>query len=784
MLLLSRCSRVRLEETSTSTTVIRQALHMLESCTMLLLVLVVAGSIAIAHAQQDPVAGFCRRFGHQTTVIDRKLYIDGGFINYDPLTNDPTNYTNTYLSYLDLDHNGSHDMPQLYANLTKDGSVPSVHGGVLWGDDVKKRFYLFGGEYTNTQQQPVVDTPAPLWAYDISRDRWELVGHAPPNSISGAVSYGAGVSVSERGEGYYYGGWLSNSSVPGGGRGPGRRPRAWFGIRWIPKNGATPRDRTTGSEEQKASWSTSRSATTECWCILAASGTRGNGSVVGQPMDEVHLYNIGTSKWYVQHASGDVPEMRRRFCAGATWAQDQSSYNIYLYGGLGFLPNNEAGFDDVYILSLPSFTWTKMYPAPGSNITNQYPHNALTCNVIDGAQMLIMGGSFPLDTKTCDARDQFGTHGLDMGEQTQMQAQYLLMVMDTHRWFVYRKNITSYIVPQLILDEIGGNPQGGATKTAPSNGFDQPDLKTLMMRRYTAAARTPTGNVSQQGGGLARNAIIGIAVGCGGAALLASIVGCCCLGVVRRRRKLRLNRAAAGARVVPPGIPNSNNTVASSLGAARISASTRVPSLGAVGSPSPTSYYYSPATPVELAGSEGMHELHDRRQYGTPHLSLSSPESMMIPPSPKYMDHDKTARSSPPTTTTTIYSWSRGGSPVTTTEAAGAHTGFSTISPLTTTPTTETMQQPQQQQQYNNNGQTFPRSWLETSSEHSFGPLNSNPVLEQQQHQDPAAATTPQAAASTPLRGREQPRVQARDGGISKPETDGEGPRRQTYYHS
>lgn len=60
---------------------------------MLLLTLIVAGLITTAYAQKDPVGGFCRRFGHQTTVIDRKLYIDGGFINYSPMEIDATNYT-------------------------------------------------------------------------------------------------------------------------------------------------------------------------------------------------------------------------------------------------------------------------------------------------------------------------------------------------------------------------------------------------------------------------------------------------------------------------------------------------------------------------------------------------------------------------------------------------------------------------------------------------------------------------------------------------------------------
>lgn len=57
-----------------------------------------------------------------------------------------------------------------------------------------------------------------------------------------------------------------------------------------------------------------------------------------------------------------------------------------------------------------------MYPISG-NTTEQYPHNTLSCNVIDGAQMLIIGGSFPVDNTTCDAPDQYGSHGLDMGEQ-------------------------------------------------------------------------------------------------------------------------------------------------------------------------------------------------------------------------------------------------------------------------------------------------------------------------------------------------------------------------------
>lgn len=43
--------------------------------------------------QGDPVSNFCRRFGHQTAIVDDRLYIDGGFIDYSPLEQYPENYT-------------------------------------------------------------------------------------------------------------------------------------------------------------------------------------------------------------------------------------------------------------------------------------------------------------------------------------------------------------------------------------------------------------------------------------------------------------------------------------------------------------------------------------------------------------------------------------------------------------------------------------------------------------------------------------------------------------------
>jgi hypothetical protein len=58
---------------------------------LLLLAVVQAGDIGTDSNSQ--LKNFCRRFEHRTAVVNNRLYIDGGFINSNPLDNDGTNYT-------------------------------------------------------------------------------------------------------------------------------------------------------------------------------------------------------------------------------------------------------------------------------------------------------------------------------------------------------------------------------------------------------------------------------------------------------------------------------------------------------------------------------------------------------------------------------------------------------------------------------------------------------------------------------------------------------------------
>lgn len=50
-------------------------------------------SLPLIRGQGSQIADFCRRFDHRATVLNNKLYVDGGYINYNPLDQNPTNYT-------------------------------------------------------------------------------------------------------------------------------------------------------------------------------------------------------------------------------------------------------------------------------------------------------------------------------------------------------------------------------------------------------------------------------------------------------------------------------------------------------------------------------------------------------------------------------------------------------------------------------------------------------------------------------------------------------------------
>jgi hypothetical protein len=46
--------------------------------------------------QKDPLNDFCRRFGHQSAVVDNKLWLDGGLVDWNPISQNPQNYSSEF----------------------------------------------------------------------------------------------------------------------------------------------------------------------------------------------------------------------------------------------------------------------------------------------------------------------------------------------------------------------------------------------------------------------------------------------------------------------------------------------------------------------------------------------------------------------------------------------------------------------------------------------------------------------------------------------------------------
>lgn len=192
-----------------------------------------------------------------------------------------------------------------------------------------------------------------------------------------------------------------------------------------------------------------------------------------------------------------------------------------------------SAFGDMYILSLPSFTWVKIYP-PGNSTTKNGKVSA-SCNMVRGnSQMFVIGGDYPDMPDKCDAQN-LGQHSMLTGTKNNTGPGA------GDWWAAFSPNLTTATVPKVVSDIVGGGPGGGATVLAPAGGFTTAGgatLATLFSRKPTFAARKPTRDLPGDGGGsnpgprrsLSGGAIAGIAVGVVAAVCLGAFLAwrCCC----------------------------------------------------------------------------------------------------------------------------------------------------------------------------------------------------------------------------------------------------------------
>lgn len=224
-------------------------------------------------------------------------------------------------------------------------------------------------------------------------------------------------------------------------------------------------------------------------------------------MNEVNVYDIASSEWYNQATSGPTPNIRVNPCAVVVAAPDGSSYNIYMFGGQNLIPyDNQTQYNDMWILSVPSFSWIQVNQA-GQSVP--YPRAGHTCNVWDG-QMIVVGGYIGTEI-TCESPGIyiFNLTSLQWVNQftalTGPQPSTGSFSSATYNPFSQQINQRGsdgdsglqgsygYEVPAAVQSVIGGNAIGGATITSPIQSATSGPLASGKPQTYTITTTNAAG---------------------------------------------------------------------------------------------------------------------------------------------------------------------------------------------------------------------------------------------------------------------------------------------------
>ncbi|KHN97044.1 Galactose oxidase/kelch, beta-propeller [Metarhizium album ARSEF 1941] len=182
-------------------------------------------------------------------------------------------------------------------------------------------------------------------------------------------------------------------------------------------------------------------------------------------MRVIDIYDIANKKWY-QQPTESGPGARARGCAVVAPAADKSSFNIYYYGGYDGIHPKDDYSDEVWVLSLPSFSWTLVnkgapfHGRSGHKCFKPYPD-----------QMMVFGGYTPKKTSLpC----------LDQGP-------VVVFNLTSGNWLdgYSPTKYSDYGVHEKIIAAVGGTASGGATVRSPSpSGWASKELGDVFSVAY------------------------------------------------------------------------------------------------------------------------------------------------------------------------------------------------------------------------------------------------------------------------------------------------------------
>lgn len=445
--------------------------------------------------------------------------------------------------------------------------------------------YLYGGQYSdNPETSPI---PYSLWSYNVVSSEWRE--SKEPKTVDNVPversSEGSGVNIPSLGRGMYFGGHVDRFTTPGWDIGvfrvylrslleftfPGSTNSAVNDNQPAGPDGVW-RNITEGGIQESAGF-TERADGVLVYVpgygdqgILL--GLAGGTNLTYTQMNVIDVYDIAGDTWYKQATTGPTPEFRVNPCAVATSAADGSSVQVHLFGGQKLLPyGSQEQHDDLWILTLPSFTWIEVDQADQPVPPGRSGH---TCNVWN-SQMVVVGGYVGTEL-SCDSPGVYVFNTSSLKWNTNYAA--LTGSNDVNNQKAQEEEPSAlqgsygYTVPDAVQKVIGGNALGSATVTAPAMtvtagpfATGRPITYTVTQSDGTIATETAvpgSGSSGSNGGSGGPNTgaiIAGVIAGL--FAILAAYLGFC-TWVYRRQLALYKRHVAMSQRqslgIAPPAI--------------------------------------------------------------------------------------------------------------------------------------------------------------------------------------------------------------------------------------
>lgn len=190
-------------------------------------------------------------------------------------------------------------------------------------------------------------------------------------------------------------------------------------------------------------------------------------------MTDILIYDIDADRWYTQSTleTGEKPSQLASFCTAVVPTQDKKSYEIVAYGGYdGTYASSQPGVrDDIWVLSVPAFQWTKVVPAQTGST---HGRQGSVCFAPNPTTMITVGGN--------------GALGGSLKSDTLID----VLDLNTFKWTGKYNSSSSepFVAPDAIVQQLGW-VDGKGPGNSPVRGLNS-SLNDLFSTAYTGQVKT------------------------------------------------------------------------------------------------------------------------------------------------------------------------------------------------------------------------------------------------------------------------------------------------------